>query len=264
MRAWAVVGAFLVLVSTAAAEQPVDSGVPPLADGESAPADVPNYFDRRELGAATIAALTACQEAATRASPDLDDATRDSYCACLADAARSNARAERPILPTDSQLARCAEVARTQAASPFARQFATPTASIASILQACLEDLADGVSAGYRGFVCSCATNAWITDRLRPSKLDQDLARCAAAGRYREDTGQNPTLRQFTAIRVAPSSARSGSAAPVSQPLPADFIPYPGNGGGPTLCNDGMYSHSSGRGTCSHHGGVSGGRRRRR
>jgi LysM repeat protein len=34
------------------------------------------------------------------------------------------------------------------------------------------------------------------------------------------------------------------------------FIPYRGNGGGPTQCRDGTYSHSSGRGTCSHHGGI--------
>jgi hypothetical protein len=33
-------------------------------------------------------------------------------------------------------------------------------------------------------------------------------------------------------------------------------IPYQGNGGGPTLCNDGSISGSSGPGTCSHHGGV--------
>jgi LysM repeat protein len=34
------------------------------------------------------------------------------------------------------------------------------------------------------------------------------------------------------------------------------FIPYEGNGAGPTLCRDGTYSRSSGRGTCSHHGGI--------
>ena len=132
------------------------------------------------------------------------------------------------------------------------------------MFQACLAHFADGVSASYRGFVCGCATNAWITDRLRANKLDEDLARCVVAGRYREDTGQNPTFRQFAGIRVAPSRARSGSGAPVDPPLPGEFIPYPGNGGGPTLCSDGTYSHSSGRGTCSHHGGVSGGRHRRR
>lgn len=39
--------------------------------------------------------------------------------------------------------------------------------------------------------------------------------------------------------------------------IPAyQFIPYAGNGGGPTLCRDGSYSHSNGRGTCSHHGGI--------
>ena len=35
-----------------------------------------------------------------------------------------------------------------------------------------------------------------------------------------------------------------------------NYIPYEGNGGGPTLCQDGTTSHSSGRGTCSHHGGI--------
>ena len=53
-----------------------------------------------------------------------------------------------------------------------------------------------------------------------------------------------PLLRPTFAPYVAPTIA------------PWQFIPYPGNGGGPTLCRDGMYSHSSGRGTCSHHGGI--------
>ena len=34
------------------------------------------------------------------------------------------------------------------------------------------------------------------------------------------------------------------------------FIAYPGNGRGPTQCRDGSVSHSAGRGTCSHHGGI--------
>lgn len=76
MRAWAAVGAFLVLVSTAVAEPPADSEVPPLAGSESAPADAPNYFDPRELGATTLAPLAACQGAVTSASPELDETTR--------------------------------------------------------------------------------------------------------------------------------------------------------------------------------------------
>ncbi|HEX7677082.1 MAG TPA: hypothetical protein VF713_03085, partial [Thermoanaerobaculia bacterium] len=130
-----------------------------------------------------------------------------------------------------------------------------------STFEACLTEQAEDVSPSHRGFVCGCTTNAWITDRTRAHQLDDDLARCAVAARYREDTGQNPTRRQFAAIHVAPSRTRSGSGDP---PLPGTFIPYQGDGGGPTLCSDGMYSHSSGRGTCSHHGGVSGGRHRRR
>lgn len=42
---------------------------------------------------------------------------------------------------------------------------------------------------------------------------------------------------------------------PAYDPQVGPFIPYEGNGGGPTLCADGMWSHSSGSGTCSHHGG---------
>ena len=41
----------------------------------------------------------------------------------------------------------------------------------------------------------------------------------------------------------------------VAPPAPR-FIPYPGNGLGPTPCADGTWSHSAGRGTCSHHGGI--------
>ncbi len=44
-----------------------------------------------------------------------------------------------------------------------------------------------------------------------------------------------------------------------ASPATGAFIAYAGNGGGPTLCSDGSLSHSSGRGTCSHHGGIAGG-----
>lgn len=47
-----------------------------------------------------------------------------------------------------------------------------------------------------------------------------------------------------------------GASAGTATTAPGQFIPYAGNGGGPTQCNDGTWSHSSGRGTCSHHGGV--------
>jgi len=47
------------------------------------------------------------------------------------------------------------------------------------------------------------------------------------------------------------------SSAPRYQaPSGGNYIPYPGNGGGPTRCRDGSISNSSGRGTCSYHGGI--------
>jgi hypothetical protein len=52
------------------------------------------------------------------------------------------------------------------------------------------------------------------------------------------------------------SSSSSDSTYTPTQPDSGSFIPYEGNGGGPTLCKDGKWSHSSGRGTCSGHGGI--------
>lgn len=55
----------------------------------------------------------------------------------------------------------------------------------------------------------------------------------------------------------APPASRNAPPQSSTQPKsPPVYIPYPGNGGGPTLCSDGSTSHSSGSGTCSHHGGI--------
>lgn len=78
-----------------------------------------------------------------------------------------------------------------------------------------------------------------VTVALRPARAL--YARLAAADARREGSDEG-----------------SGRVATVGT---GGFIPYAGNGGGPTLCSDGSMSHSSGRGTCSHHGGVAGGGR---
>jgi hypothetical protein len=265
MRSWVAICAVLV-ASVASAEELGYSEVPPLSDGESAPADMPNYFDARELGAATLTAYAACRDTLTSASPGVTELAISDYCGCFADAARSNVRAGRAAVPSDAQSAKCLEVVQGLSAPPFSNQLVTPTTSIADTFQACLGMMQEGVSGSYSAFVCSCATDAWITGRSSSRKLDDDLARCDAAARYRERTGQNPTRRQFSSTHVARSIARGRSSAPprAVPPSAGMFIPYEGNGGGPTLCSDGKYSNSSGRGTCSHHGGVAGGRHRRR
>ena len=63
------------------------------------------------------------------------------------------------------------------------------------------------------------------------------------------------TAEQY-APYVAPTGRPHVSDLIIPTIPPAYFIPYAGNGGGPTRCRDGSYSHSSGRGTCSHHGGI--------
>src|SRR2546423_9815618 len=49
-----------------------------------------------------------------------------------------------------------------------------------------------------------------------------------------------------------PAPARPPASPRVVSPGP--FIPYAGNGLGPTRCADGTWSHSAGPGPCSHHG----------
>jgi len=258
MRAWVVAGVLLV-TSTAVAENIGDVEVPALATDEAAPEDAPNYFDARELGAATLATFAVCQDTIARAYPDAIEATQAAYCGCFADAARANVRAGRAAGPTEAQVGTCIDVTRSQAAWPFARQLAVPTAAIADTFDACMAAESER-STGDRDFVCACATNAWLADRGKPGKLDDDLARCGAAGRYREAIGQNPTVRQFVAIRPAPT----GRSVRLDRPPPGAFTSYPGNSGGQTRCSDGTYSHASGRGTCAYHGGTSAGRHRRR
>lgn len=82
-------------------------------------------------------------------------------------------------------------------------------------------------------------------------------------GEHAEATRE--ALRPALAFREKQEAAEAKLvAAHETQVAPAGggFIPYHGNGGGPTQCADGSLSHSSGRGTCSHHGGVAGGSHR--
>jgi hypothetical protein len=68
--------------------------------------------------------------------------------------------------------------------------------------------------------------------------------------RYEFDTPPEPdTSEPFE--DEAPAYGSSDPGYPYSGP----YNEYEGNSGGPTLCNDGTVSNSSGQGTCSWHGG---------
>lgn len=258
MRAWVTAGV-LLMASAAAADDARDTEVPPLAHGESPPEDAPNYFDTRELGAATLTTFAVCQDTIARAYPDAVEATQAAYCGCFSDAARWNVRGGHPAAPTESQVATCIDTTRARAASPFARRFTVPTGAIADTFDACLAAEA-ARSSSDRDFVCGCATDAWLADHGKPARLEDDLARCAAAGRYRAAIGENPTLHQFAAIRPAPAApsirldlAPSGAA-----------VPHPSATERSTRCSDGTYAHPASRATCAYHSGISGGHHRRR
>jgi hypothetical protein len=109
-----------------------------------------------------------------------------------------------------------------------------------------------------------------LQDKLRdlggPSRAEQELRDQLIACQTRTcPQGSAETSSPFVAPNgqqpVAKDAARATPAGTPSDG--ARTIPYEGNGGGPTLCADGQVSGSSGRGTCSHHGGVAGGHHRK-
>lgn len=88
----------------------------------------------------------------------------------------------------------------------------------------------DGTCSGHGGVML------WVTE---PGTADA-LATSRTADRATD-------IANYAAGIQTQLSWSSGSGSP--------FIPYAGNGQGPTVCNDNMVSHSAGQGTCSHHGG---------
>jgi len=105
--------------------------------------------------------------------------------------------------------------------------------------------------------VCSAVKADRDAIEVACGPLSQYLAEFAD-GRHVAAVQQASRPAQALYARLDADEEREGGEE-VSVVSSGGFIPYAGNGGGPTLCADGMTSHSSGRGTCSHHGGVAGG-----
>ena len=142
------------------------AAVPPLVAGESGAADLPNYFDARELGAATRAARRTCQEFVALTVPDADAVIQSACWDCVADAPRWTLRVEGRWTPTDAQTFQCLDAIRDDVPSPFAARFPIDTADFASISQVYLKELGAGATPD-RDVVCSCATDAWLAHKQK-------------------------------------------------------------------------------------------------
>jgi hypothetical protein len=171
--------------------------VSPLSRGEHPPADLPDYFDQRDLGAGALVALSVCLGHA-----DANDQTRDDYCMCFADAMRVNG--PRGVPPTEKQQARCETFAHTTGAkNPFASQLRIPMKEMFALYSGCLDTIPSewpthaSAPEVYKATLCSCIVDARIA---HGSLADEDSTKCEAVARYSDITGKHLTRRQFDTL----------------------------------------------------------------
>jgi hypothetical protein len=240
--------------------------VPPLLPGEVPPTDLPNYFDPRELGTGALVAFSGCIDTFEEQLPNASADAVGAICSCLTDATRRQVRAGQSAIWTDAQSKTCFESGTNpDAPSPFAAGLTPSTARIAAAYATCLDVVPKESPVMYQVRICACVADAVPKDYGKPAFSD-DWRVCDIAARYAVSTGQNVTRRQFDLLRRG--SEPRGQAIAVAPPVfdvpspPGPTIRYPGNGLGPTPCADGLWSNSSGRGTCAGHGGAAGRRHR--
>lgn len=246
--------------------------VPPLLRGEIASRDMPNFFDPLEAGVLSLAVYGACLNGFETNLPEASEEFVISVCMCWAAAARANVRAGKPLFPAKPQIQVCGDHAlKPGGPVPFEAGLRYSTKQIGGGFGACFDSLPKDLPVPYSAMFCACAVNSVINQKTQPGTTADDFVRCEVAARYQYKTGTSLTRRQFAALSVtspappsvhAPTNLARTTVAPVTSGL-LTAAPSAGNGLGPTACADGSWSNSNGRGTCSHHGGESGGRHRR-
>ena len=94
-----------------------------------------------------------------------------------------------------------------------------------------------------------------IAEATRVAATAQGVGSCGG-WRLVSANGRESWVRlQYLQVAPNPTPTITATAAATAVPTPSSF-PTQATAVGPTRCADGMYSHSSGRGTCSHHGGI--------
>lgn len=173
--------------------------VPPLIAGEVPPTDLPNYFDAKELGAASYGAVLSCRDVVKKRD-GITAAMQPAYCLCFADAARLNVRRGKSATVTKAQHAECIKYSRNSSSttSPFGGALPGSTAGIVAALDQCMGDIPSDTSPAYGARVCSCTIDATIKHK---QASESDIAKCAVAARYFQATGSNLTIRQFNGLK---------------------------------------------------------------
>lgn len=199
----------------ASAVGPVTTGPPiPLP----VPPDRPNYFDPRELGAASVGVIAACAAELNTATPRQAPAFIAAACLCLADLARSNMRAGRKVLGlTKRQRAACSQYASNpKGARPYARGLPSPTSEIVATYIACADARPGGHSGLFAAYSCACKTDGTLA--LDRAASPQDLRPCDAAAIYFARTGAHMPRELFAALHgtspdmLSPSPPGAGAA----------------------------------------------------
>lgn len=158
--------------------------------------DVPNYFNSRELGAATLAVVNDCYGS--------DDATagpsKAAMCLCVADAARVNVRAgHRPLPLNATQRKKCSQYARNpKGASPYAHGLPIPTENIVAALVNCFGAVPADTPQAYGALICGCTIDGVV--HKRKGLLDEEIHRCGLAATYNSTARTPLTKRQFAGL----------------------------------------------------------------
>jgi hypothetical protein len=178
---------------------PKPPDVPPLEPGEIPPVRGPNYFEPHEMGTTGIAtAYKSCMESLEQTDAGMLPWQAVPYCACIADAWRSNIHAsgdpDSAPKPSKDQLKKCLDL--DGGAGPYAVPFPKDTPSLFNSWKTCVDKFTEL----DHGVYCGCYTDGVFKNPSYLTLAPADDKRCILADQYYAATKKHLTVHQFQGL----------------------------------------------------------------